>query len=251
MLKRNLTTVLAEMAEASKVLSIDIINVKQKNRASISIAKTDAEVKMKGLREEYGAQLAERVATIFVVGSKTDCETFSQIAQAETSSIIVSADAMYERIATEIEPTVGAQRMFGGTQLQHLIRSLEDVGREAGAQFLKVPRLLDVVVCKSERNKDGPTVGEVVKDIVVSQVGVELNAKWLQAGITSEAIAEEYDGRVVSVIVLCQTIEDAKAIKPLLFSGFGIGVTLDEGKVDLATVQKAFEQLKEKLAKKS
>lgn len=248
--KRSPATILAEIAEAKKTASIDITNVRAANRGGISIAKADAEVKLKALREEFVAQLTERVASIFVVGAPADLKQFGEIA-ADQGAIVIFADAMYEKMAADIEPTIGAQRMFGGTQVQHLIRSLEDCGRYAGLGFLKVPRLLDVVVTKPPESEEGPHTVDVVKDLISSQVGPELNTKWLEASIANAAVEDAYDSRIITVVVLCTKIEDAKLIKPKLFSGFGIGVTIDEGQsVDLATVKKAFEQLEEKLGKK-
>lgn len=243
MSKRNLFSILQEMTETAKVAATNLDTVPYKNRASAAIAKNDAETKLKALREEYTAQLRERVLTIFVVGSKEDCAIFTKIATDEADVLSIDADAMYEKMAADVEPTIGAQRMFGGTQLQHLIRSLEQRGREANAGFLPVPRILDVVVVNPP-----VTTKAVVKDIIVSQIGVDLNARWIEAQIVELAIAAEYGEKFVPVVVTCENVDDAKVLKPKIFSGRGIGEALDKP-VTVATVQETISRLKESLKK--
>lgn len=242
MQKRNLALVLQEMEAAKKAADIDLEKVPFKNRASLSIAKTDATVKLKSLREEYAALLRERVVTVFVAGSKEDCQLFAQISDAQQGTLSISADAMYEKMAADIEPTIGAQRMFGGTQLQHLIRSVEDCGRQANLGFLQVPRLIDVIVVKPP-----VTTMSVVKDLVTSQLGHDLNARWIESKITEMAIEEEFE-KLVPVVVLCSNVDDVMALKPKIFTGRGIGEVLDKP-VTPATVQETISRLRESLKK--
>lgn len=242
-MKKSLNRILEEISVAKVTAEVNLDNVAAKFRPARAIAKNDAETQLKILREEYKSKLGPRVATIILSGIRADQAAFTTIAEAEGETLTIDAEAMYKKMAIDVEPTIGAQRQFGGTQLNHLVRSLEDVGRFAGAGFLPVPRLLDVEIARTPAD----TIA-LIKGLIRSQVGDSLNCRYIEACIVEDALACRYGEKIVPVVIAGASEEEASILKNGIFSG--LGITFKVGAtVDQKTVTQAFDALRERIKK--
>ena len=243
-MSRQLNQITKDIEETTKLAIMDLETAPAKTRAGLYIAKADSEKRLKELQEEYKTQLGPRVATIFVTGDRGGQEAFAKLSAAEGETLTVDAAAMYARMALDVEPTIGASRQFGGTQLNHLVRSLEEVGRTAGVSLLPVPHLLEVLTAKTMYN-----TMLIIQDLIRTQVGDALNCRYIERQILDAALKSRYGEKVVPVVVLSAlTASENAVLQPNVFGGIGITVKLAvDTKIDQDLVRKVFEELREYL----
>jgi len=239
---RSLNQILAEMASQTLVANTSLDTVKVANKGSMGIAIADAAANIKVLRQEYATKLSTRVVTIFLSGPISLQETFAKLAEEEGETLTVDSQAIYKKMATDVEPTIGAQRQFGGTQANHLIRSLEEVARAAGAEFLAVPRLQEVMTVN-----DFDEHVRVIRDMIRTQVGDDLNRRAIEARIIDLALEKRYSEKVIPVVVLGSSPEEA-ILQEKIFTGNGIKVALGPDQiVDKEFVLSTFTQIRKYL----
>lgn len=252
-MKRPLSSILADLDEARASAGVDLNTIPMKFKAARAIEKADAEARLPTLEAEYKQRLYDRVATIFVVGDPNDQVKFAELAEHEGDTLTLNVDEIYEKVAVDVEPSIGALRQFGGTQLNLMIRGLEDVARKAGVGFIPVPRLLDVGTVKTPAE----TVA-FIKDLIGTQVPAELRARYIEARIVEEALADKVGQKIVPVVIFGAGLEEAFDLQPQIFSAKvdgeqidGTGIVFEVGAtVDKDTVIKAFGELREAVAKR-
>lgn len=244
-MKRNLHKIIQDLEVTTIAAAVDLEALPQRVRPGAAIAKTDAEAKLKTLRGEYRDQVAPRVATIFLIGPEESQKKFAELSEAEGGTLTVDAAAIYTKMATDLEPTIGAQRQFGGTQVNHLIRSMEEIATVAGAEYLPTPRLLEVSIVKTPED----TV-TMVKHLIRTQIGDDLNRLWLESRIVSEALRLKYGEKVVPVVVLGASRQEILELGKSIFSGNSIEVKLG-ATVEQKDIIDAFAALKERLKPKT
>lgn len=238
-MNQQLAKLLTSIKEAKKDSELDIDLYPMKVRPSLSIAKADGSRRLESLVKEYRQEVSQRAAVILTRGPADSQAAF---AVKSTNVIVASALTAYTKMAVEIEPTMGSQREFAGTQLGHLIRAVEAVGREAGSSFLKVPTIQEGVFFV--RNFEDLVIG--IRDLLLPQLGAGLNRDYLQVTICDKAMELGFKENVVPVIVTDASEQEVEFFSRYLFSGVGIVVDLPEDakKVDDEFVTNVFAKLK-------
>lgn len=244
---RRLDQIIENINATKEMASVDMASVPYNNQPSVAIAKMDAETRLKALKDEYRQSVADKVATIFLIGSDGAQQDFARLAEEEGETLTVTVDAAFRKMAADVEPSIGAGRQFGSTQANQLVRSLEEVGRAAGVEFMPVPRLMDVVTVKTFED----TVREV-RNLVVGQSSKTVGLKYLEYKIADLALEEGFEEKVVPVVITGSTdVRQAHEDMKTIYSGTGVVVTIPEGKkVDKEFVLEAFKRLGDKIAKK-
>jgi hypothetical protein len=222
-MSRSFKDVLDDLVVTTANAAINLDEVPLRNKAGMGICKADAIVALGTLRSEYKALLAPRVASIWLSGTPEQQKKFAEVAAQEGETLTVSTLGVYERMASDIEPTIGAERQFGGTQLGHLLRSLENVAREAGASFLATPHLLEVVTVS-----DFAALTLAIRGIIVSQVGEKLNVLHLENEVLNQALTARYSEKVVPVVVLTSPAGESSDLRQGMFGGKGIDFQIPE-----------------------
>lgn len=253
-MKRNLAKILSDLDAVRRQASIDLGQVSVKFKSAQAIVKADAEARLPLIEAEYRDQVKTQVATIFVTGSQENQQAFATLAEAEGETLTVDADEIYKAMAFDVEPSIGAKRQFGGTQLNLLIRALEDAGRKAGVGFLPVPRLLDVETVRTPAD----TVA-LIKNMIGSQVAGDLHVRFLETRILEEALAKKYGEKIVPVVITGADPAEVVGLQERVFAepptqrreGLpGVGIVFDVGAtVNKDSVLEAFTKLRERIAK--
>ena len=207
----------------------------------MGIAKGDAVEAVQRLTDEYRRSLGQRLAIIFLEGDVLEQEKFAATSAVEAGALRVHAHDLYRKMATDIEPTIGVQRQFGGTQSGHLIRSMETLAKAAGVEsLLPVPRLLEVATCKDEA-----AVADVCRQLIRSQVGDGLNCKHLERVIADAAISAGSSTNSVPVVIVGAQ-EEIEALEQGIPAVTRIRAIVRE-QVDGKQVLEVFNALKQQL----
>jgi hypothetical protein len=242
---RNFKEVLEDLTTATKNAAIDLDSVPTKFRTGMAICKADAISSLKTLREEYRTVLSPRVAAIWLTGDLEKQKKFAALAKEEGETLTVSTMAAYEKMAEDIEPTIGFERQFGGTQLGHLLRSLENVAREGGATFLATPKLFEVVTVP-----DIAALAVAIKGIIATQVGETVNALYMEKQILDQALEARYGEKVVPIVVLTGQAAESHDLRHGVFGGRGMDFDIPDDKdPDKEMVLAVFASLQKSLKK--
>lgn len=239
-MSQSLSKLLSEIEAARTQANVDLNQFDPKFQAAQAIAKADAGKRLVTLTEQFNEEIKDRAAFMLLNGQSEIQAEFVKVAQEEGGVLTVSARQAYNMMADEVEQTIGAQRQFGGTQLGHLIRAIEAVGKAANSRFLKVPHLEDVVYVK-----DHDAVTDTCRDIVLKQLGPELNRNFIQEETFRKALDTNYKEKVVPVVITDATPEETEFFMDNLFYGVGIRVDLRDAKVDKDLVLEQFKTLKQ------
>ncbi len=222
-MSRHIKKVLAELTDAKTRSEVNLDAVKYSLRAGQAIAKQEALNKLEALRNEYRQELEPRVATIFAFGTPEAQLAFAAGAQEEGGTLTVDTQEIYKLMAADVELTMGRGRQFGSTQVNHMIRTMEELGRRAGLSHMVVPRLTEVLTVK-----DVDAMAAVVKNIILTQVGEQFNARYIMSKILNMALEAGYGEKVLPIVMTGATIEEAAFLQKAIFSGKGIKVSLDD-----------------------
>ena len=239
-----LVRLLSGIVEAKKASELDLNLYSPKVYASLSIAKADGAKALEQLTLEYGHEIDSRAATILTKGGAANQAAFVATAQAIAGSAVLSISALasYTRMAIDVEPTIGREREFAGTQLGHLLRSIYAIGHESGSSFLKPPDLQGGVFIV--RTFDDLVLG--IRDLLLPQMGPVLNRDYIQTEIHSQALANGFKESVVPVIVTDASDGEIEFFSSGLFGGVGIVIDLpkDVEEIDKKYVVEVFDMLK-------
>jgi hypothetical protein len=244
MANAQLTNLLEGIKAAKADADLDIDLYPMKVRASKAIAKADGTKHLEALKKEYGQEVSARAAVILTTGTPAAQAAFLAAAKEIGGPTLLTASALtaYTKMATDVEPTIGSEREFAGTQLGHLLRSLEAVGRDSGSSFLKTPTLIDGVFIV--RTFDDLVTG--IRDLLLPQVGPVLNRDFLQTTIFSQALDLGLTASTAPVIITDASPMEIEFFSSNLFNGVGIVVDLpdDVSKIDEKFVVATFDALK-------
>jgi len=239
---RSIKKIVTELADAKTQSEVNLEAASYKLRPGLAVAKQDAANRLDSLKEEYRLQLGPRTATIFLHGTAAAQTEFAELAVVEGGTLTVDSQEAYRLMAADVELTMGRGRQFGSTQVNILIRCLEDLGRAAGLSHMVVPRLMEVLTVQA-----GAPMVAVVKEIILTQVGESFNCHYIQARIMEMAMAAGYGEKILPVVLTGAEKEEAVYLQKNIFSGRGIRVGLDEAVTPeemKKSVLQAFDALK-------
>jgi len=87
--------------------------------------------------------------SIFVTGAKADVDAWASESDLNGGTITASAQALYEDLAKDIEPSLGDRRQFGTGQLGMLISAMTRIGKELDFRNIPTPQIFDVATVKT------------------------------------------------------------------------------------------------------
>jgi hypothetical protein len=242
----NVKKLIQQYAAAEHAKTIDLDSVPFKHRPAMEMAKRQAEAQMNEVKEQYAKFIHEGAFTIFLNGAKADVEAWASVAVKEAGALVIRADALYQNIADDIEPSIGDRRTFGTTQLGLLVSALTNIGKQFDARNIPLPQINDLAHCA-----DRDALVGLIRKLVRSVVGDVLNQKWMERDLLSEALKIRYILPVVPVIVVNSDPEEATSLSAALFSGttFTVKVT-PEGTSEESVIKTLTDIQKNKSKKK-
>lgn len=201
----NLKEALVALKSAQKKAAVEVETLPYKSRAALEMARNAAIVDLPRLKVEYGKLARKNSLGIF-----TDKEF-------ETDLPVVRADRLYRLVAERIYQTMGASKEFGPTQLAVLHEVLKEQNRTMGIRTMKMPGISSIRVVK---NVDDMVA--YVKQLVQSVVDDELIRIDLDQKITEAAIASDFSGEKLAVIVTGADTSERAAVASLFTTAVSV-----------------------------
>lgn len=246
MKNRPLTEILTEYKEVKKVADIVLETVPVKSRQAFMIGKRQAEDKMVELRREYRDQLLSNTVGFFLFGDKTKVEKFADVSHTENGTVQINANEMYEYLADQIAPGMGAKREFGVEQILRLISEIRELCINLGVEEREVSApSIGAPVCLRTRDE----LAAFIKNKVRESIGDWLNARYVAARIWEKALENDYTANVLVATVVGASVEEEQSM-----SCFNVKHNLmleDENEIDPAFISKMYEKFSKKNRKKN
>ena len=236
-----LSTLMKEYQETKRIDTEDISMVSFKVRPGREAAKRTAEQRLESLASRYTELLRKAAFGIFVTGPGSI--EFAKIANGEGESLTVDAEALYQRFAAAIEPTIGFTHQFGTQQLLVLLQQLREIGTELNLRDVDVPRGIESQIV--------PTTRALVTFLkkFVENTNPTLNVLYMEKQAFDSAVFNESTGVVVPVVVLNAQPEEVERLGRQFLSGRFVRVdtTIDQPSKELViatftTIQKTLKE---------
>ncbi len=213
-----------------------------RTRGGHEVAKGAARDRLPLLRAQYTAMLRKGMAAIFLSGHPEGLASFISIAEKEAPLLVVAADALYRRLALEVESSMRTDRSYEPTQCARLQAALMTVCTELGITEMPSPKFKDGAILHKFDD-----VLAYVRRSVRAVAGDKLNQMYMEKLLTDRAIEIRYQMSVVPVIVTGATKEEVTGL-----SSFFNNKTVSTITKNLPTTEsiiKVFQQLQTKIKK--
>jgi len=178
-------------------------------RAGFEIAIRQAKETLKTLRSEYQTKLFGNAHAYFVNGPKDKTTEFAS--KVGTEAVSVDAEALYDRLATRVESTIGASREFTATQMAVLTVELRDVANELGMTgYMNAPKFQAHIALKTHDE-----IVAFVRGLVREAVGDSLLGTFVTKVLSDRALDARYSKVPAKVVIINATMDEIKFLAPL------------------------------------
>lgn len=238
----SLQTIINAYNQAAKLAARDPAEYSFTVRPGIEIAVRTAQEQMKTLAAQYATQFNESTVGIFLDG-ETD-KVNEVVALFKQNAVVADAQGLYSRIAAEVEPGMGASRMFTHNQASRALSTIREIGMELDIMSLK---LIDFGPAQAL-----PTTADVVAHIragIRNAVGDDLNRVYLAAAIARDALKLQYVGVTPVVLVINAQPYELAGLEALFGKGAAPYVVAGS-KIDEEYVSKMLKEVNKKLKRK-
>lgn len=229
--------------ETMKVLANqDPANFNPRSRPGLEMQVRQSKDTLASLKEQYSKELLDNSIGIFVSGTSESVQKFSVVAEKEGNTLTLDANELYEKLANEIEPSIGNSREFTSNQAMFLLGSLKGISKELGVTEMQAPKLHEIRVVRTHQD-----LVSYVRTVLREAAGDELNKLYLSNALTKKALKICYSGSVVPVVIVNAQQDEVNPLSKLFQKGaFNIPIDL-EATIDKEYVLKTFQQTKKKL----
>jgi hypothetical protein len=193
---RTITMVLAELQAAMETSKLDLDTKSPAVRAGFGMMKTEAEVSIPRLRNEYRDLLLSNVVLIFTTGE--GCRKFAEIAAREGSTMTFDATEVFDRIADRILPTVGIHREFTTQQFASMNDAIEDFSKGSSTPLTVTTNHMGPLVVV----QDEPAISRHVQLLCSSARGNALVKHFFGEKIVDQGLAAKTSGKTLAIVVL-------------------------------------------------
>jgi len=238
-----LEKIVFEIEGLTEAANINLDTVPTQNKGGMGVAKVDAINRLKQLKSLYREAVRARTFNLILTGAPEDQLSFSKIAEEEAKLVVVSAQAMFHKMATEVDPALGSMRQFGTTALGLLIREVEVCARFTETwSLITPPRINEAIIANTFQD-----LVEAIRGIVNRDCGIGLVKDFIEHQAFLAAFDKKLTENVIPVVVLDGNKEDAEMLKGLL-NGKGFEVKVP-AKVTKEFVLETFKKIKTELNK--
>jgi hypothetical protein len=239
----NLKELAKELALNMKRASVDLEAAPWQTRSSLTNMKREAEEKVERLKTEYYRRVRSNTFGIFLFGDADRIATFVKIAGEEAGVLEVNGGEIYQKLGDSIEPSLGASREFGPSQLQRLIGGLQGVRQDLDIRSMAMPDI-EAVTAVADKQE----LISYVRKLVQKVVGDDLVRVFVDKRINDLAIQTEFSANVLPLAVTGLDREEISALVPLFTNSVSVEVgTSEDGEVNKEYVLNQLESLKKKL----
>jgi hypothetical protein len=196
-LPRTLEEILKDYSQADKLSKQNPEAFPLNGRPGIEMRIRQSKDKLPKLRLEYLTKILKSSYGFFLEGlDDAKKVAFAKIA-VDNGAVTVDADAIYQKIADVVQPTMGRTREFSVTQVSLMDHTLKEVVEKTGYDgTLNRTVIGDMRVCK-----DRPRLVAYIRDLVARSNGSTPATVAAQSEIVSQALAREFSGKRLVVVV--------------------------------------------------
>jgi hypothetical protein len=245
---KDLKDLLKELVATKKRAGTDLEAVPYQTRASMTSMVQNAKEKLGSLEKDYFSRVRSNTLGMFLFGDAPRVVQFAEIAGAEAGVYLVQGDALYQRLADKIEPSLGNTREFGTTQLGFLIDELKLIQRkELGITRMQLPSLRE-----AKAVKDRIELVAYIRKLVQGAVGDDLLRMSIDKRVNQLALDSEFTGKLLPVAVVGIDQLEVSALTPLFTNAVTVDVgTSDDGEVNKEYVLNQLSTFKKKIKSKT
>jgi len=205
----------ADIARDETTIARNPEDMDERVRPSLSIAKREAEDRLRAAVKVYAAYVENNSVAIFVTGDPECIKSFTGIARDLAGVIRFDADELYEILTERVEPSIGPSREFGVTQLRLLIHAVDDMLEQLGIKREARGVSQDDIPYVKDRAATTKHIRECVRRTFAS----ELEVAFLAQKVVKIAREQRYKESVVPVAVVGASDGDKKALVPWFKKG--------------------------------
>lgn len=210
----SLDKMLSDLKQAMVDSKIDLAGWNPRTVMGVMTRKRAAEAAVPNLTKKFFGEVSKNVVKVFLSGP-TDAVTKAIEFIHKNRGIGVAADDFYRTLAKAVEPTMGTQRQFTGTQTVRLMEELADYARANGITELPIPK-----VSPHAFRAPVPTVDDtakIIREAIRSTSEDDLNALHVERAALNLILATETIDDVIPVVVYGHTAEEADGLSKKVF----------------------------------
>lgn len=241
---KDLKELVKELAVTKKRASTDLEAVPYQTRASMTSMVQAAKEKLAELEKEYFTRVRLSSLGMFLFGEPVRVATFAEIASEEAGVFLVQGDALYQRLADKVEPSLGPTREFGTHQLGILIDELKLImRRELDIRTMKLPEMYE-----SPALKDRIALVAHIRRLIQRAVGDDLLRLWINKQVNELALGAQFSGKLFPVAIVGLDLREVTGLIPLFTNAMTVEVgTSDDGEVNKEYVLNQLSTFKKKI----
>lgn len=228
-----------------KVANMDVEEIPPPTRGAWGTKITEAKARLAELTGQYRGLLLRNGVAIFLNGDPDKAQQFAALVRSEGEGLVADANALYTRLAKDVEPTLAEAtvRQWGTTQTHRLHLALQEVMHELKLTAIDMPARDQPMV---------PTFNDVVDNIrrlIRNSNGDEMNRLYVEEQAAKDALAIRYMGSLAPTLILNASDDE----KNVLGSGFAKGMATvtvsSEDNIDKEFLIKTFKQVNKSIRK--
>lgn len=243
----DLKQLVSELVAVRKRAATDLEAAPYQTRASLTNMVMEAREKLESLKVEYFKRVRTNTAALFLFGEPARVAAFAETAYEEGAFLTIQVDSLYQSIADKIEPSFGATREFGPTQLEGVIKELRDHCRNLGVRDMKMPQLQSLQVI-GERL----ALVAYIRQLVQAAVGNDLLRIYVDRKVNERAEEQLFSGKTLPVALVGLDPDEVGALAPLFTNSMTIEAgTSSDGEVTKEYVLNQLSALRKKVKSKT
>jgi len=228
---RTLEEILKDYQRSDTLSKRDLDTVPTNTRAGFETQIRHAKDQLPRLRVEYLTRILKKATGFFLEGSEDKVKKFTAISVAN-GAFQVDATEIFEKLADQVQGSIGSRREFSVTQtslLNHALTELvEKTGYDGKAERVTVNDLRVV----SDRRK----LVAYIRELVTRTNGAVPSRAYAQASLVDQALKTEFAGKHLVAVVRNASAADRAALASI----FTKAVTVNLDDVSLEQIDEKF-----------
>lgn len=228
-----LKEILTKIQQTRIMAERDVENVPAQTRTGIITAVNEAKEDLRKLKVTYGNEFFKNVRGVFVTGDKQKALEFAKLPEKEGESITVDVEALYTRIAKEVESSLGnsTHRALKSEHVNIMVSVLREIGQELN--------LIDMPMLRIKSYDSLPTYQDVVsfvRDTIRATVGDDLNKDYFVQKTVAKAIDTGYCKPTTNLVLVNASPDEVDSLGSFLTAGVSYVTVESDAKVTPAYV---------------
>src|SRR6185369_15814745 len=196
---RKLSEIANEIQKYGKTAKANSRDYPAQQRAAWDIRRREAQDKLGVLETEYAAALQNASVTVVPWGDAAAVAGFAERCREAEVDLTVDANTLYEKVAINIEKTLGKTREWKPVHLEQTLREAQNLAIDIGARETRYE------ASNAYRQKIVQTHADVlaeVRRVIDLAIGPALAKSFVTQSLIRQAIEKGVSGDTVSVLIL-------------------------------------------------